>query len=282
MQINLRDLLIGTGLVFGAFVLAVLASALLNRLSVPLAPLLVNVGFYFAMITVLGTAFFAGRLGVAIAPVIFFAAWAAASELHAQLLSHSVASKGLELPRLAPTDNLSIEAPLGLYVDKSRSGGRSVLMPWQCLEWCEDILLRLMLASITLPNMPPASARSFRTYRIGEICSDNRETACIISAETAAQPMGVLVRMDEDRNRPNAGSLCCVTLEVDRVTGEGAKLVTSFRQESAMTIFALPIVLAGLDHCRSPWFMRRDVFVGDVITFDRAIETMLNASVAWR
>ncbi|MGE5266979.1 MAG: hypothetical protein ACM3L9_06400, partial [Deltaproteobacteria bacterium] len=214
-----RDLvlgLIGLGFIFASLIAA---SYGISSLNVQAGPIAANVLWCAALIGVATAGLLTRRFGLALAPLVFVALWAAGAQVHAGIVSAETGTRdGLtSVPDVRPVSTLIVKASYGLPVDPSRTGGPSMLPYDECGQWCRDLILEKGLGAVILRTPKPGAPTAETLFRRGsgsECVADAPE--CIVAQRIMSYPDGLIIEMG-DEEWPDTGSACCPVAVVARV-----------------------------------------------------------------
>jgi hypothetical protein len=222
------------------------------------------------------------RFGLALAPLVFVALWAAGAQVHAGIVSAETGTRdGLtSVPDVRPVSTLIVKASYGLPVDPSRTGGKSMLPYDECSQWCRGLILEKGLGAVILRTPKPGAPTAETLFRRGsgaECVADAPE--CVVAEPITSHPDEALIIEMGDEEWPDTGSACCPVAVVARVDNGQKSVIKTYRQGVHTAILPIPVIAAA----GTPLpVMTRDVALGPDLRFDTLIEALLDTELRWK
>ncbi len=268
-----------------AFAALIALSYAISRISPALGPIIANALWCAALIATAATGILGSRFGRALAPFAFVALWAAASQIHAGMLTFQTGPRdGLtSVPDVRPVSRLIVNASYGLPIDPTRSGGVTMAPFYECSAWCRDLILDKGLGSIVLWTPKPGAPTARTLFRQGKgaECAAGAE-ACLVEEPADAFPDGLMIEMGDEAGPGGGSGLCCPVAIVSRVEAGAKTVLKTYRQGDNLALLPVPVIAASGPPLATPPVMMRNVALGPILRFDTLVEALLDTELKWK
>jgi hypothetical protein len=278
------DLLLGLAGLGLVFAVLIAATYVMSSSSPQAGPVAANVLWCAALISIAAAGLLTRRFGLAIAPLVFVALWAAGAQVHAGIVSAETGTRdGLtSVPDVRPVSTLIVKASYGLPVDPRRSDGRALLPYDECGQWCRDLILEKGLGAVILRTPKPGAPTAETLFRRGsgpECVAD--AASCVVAQPIASYPDGLIIEMG-DEEWPDTGSACCPVAVVAKVENGRKSVIKTYRQGVHTAILPLPVIAARGSARSALPVMTREVALGPELRFDTLLEALLDTELRWK